>query len=97
MYVYILFSASRDRYNIGETLDIEQRLVQHRTGFFRRSSTANTYDWALVLAIPCVDRSVARRLEAFLKRQRNRVSLQRFILNEAYRRTLLRERFDIDP
>jgi len=97
MYVYILFSASRDRYYIGETLDIEQRLVQHGTGVFRRSSTANTSDRTLVLAIPCVDRSVARRLEAFLKRQRNRGFLQRFILNEAYRRTLLRERFDIDP
>jgi putative endonuclease len=96
MYVYILYSAARGRYYIGETQNVEQRLMQHRTGFFRASSTANTTDWELVIAIPCADRIIARALEAFLKRQRNRQFLERFMLDEAYRKKLLFDRFVIE-
>ncbi len=95
MYLYILFSAGRDKFYIGETSDVAVRLNQHRTGYFKSSSTAGMSDWALVLVIDCGDRSKARQVEAFLKRQRNRDFLTRFIHNESYRKNLLTERFGI--
>jgi putative endonuclease len=95
MFVYIIHSPARDKFYIGETNDVDARLDQHRTGYFRSSSTAGTKDWTLVLVIPCGNRSKARRVEAFLKRQRNRDFLARFIHNDLYRKTLLEERFGI--
>ena len=95
MYVYILFSAGRGKFYIGETSDVAVRLNQHRTGYFKSSSTAGMSDWALVLVIDCGDRTKARQVETFLKRQRNRDFLTRFIHNESYRKKLLTERFGI--
>jgi putative endonuclease len=95
MYLYIIYSVSRDRHYIGETSNVETRVQQHNTGYFKSSSTAGATDWTPVLIIHCGDRSKARQVEAFLKRQRNREFLVRFIYDEPYRSTLLGERFGI--
>jgi putative endonuclease len=95
MFVYIIHSPALDRYYIGETSDVQQRLLQHRSAFFKASFTTRASDWELVLSIPCADRSVARKLEAFLKRQRNRDFFRQFINDDPYRNKLLLERFGI--
>ena len=93
MFVYIIHSSSLDRFYIGETEDTDQRMHQHRTGYFKASFTRRAIDWTLVLVIPCADRTNARSIEVFLKRQRNREFLRRFITDEPYRNKLLNERF----
>ena len=95
MFVYVIHSAARDKFYIGETNDVDVRLKQHRTGYFKSSSTAGTTDWTMVLVVDCGDRSKARLVEAFLKRQRNRAFLDRFIHDSLYRRALLADRFGI--
>ncbi len=46
-YVYILYSLKADRYYIGETSNIEQRLQQHNEGVFIGSYTKISNDWTI--------------------------------------------------
>ncbi|WP_373398424.1 GIY-YIG nuclease family protein [Algoriphagus halophilus] len=34
-FVYILYSDSKDRYYIGQTENLEERLFQHNSGYFK--------------------------------------------------------------
>ena len=69
---YILYSPLLDQYYIGETQDFKERLVQHNTGFFKNSSTSKSSDWHKYLTTECLSRSHARKVEAFVKRQKSR-------------------------
>ena len=46
-FVYILISPSSKSFYIGETEDIEQRLVQHNSHFFKNSYTQKYSDWEI--------------------------------------------------
>jgi len=37
-YVYIIYSEKLDAFYIGQTLDLNQRLAEHNTGFFKTHS-----------------------------------------------------------
>ncbi|WP_296701196.1 GIY-YIG nuclease family protein [Algoriphagus sp.] len=43
-FVYLLYSSSRDQYYIGQTENLEERLVQHNTGYFKNSHTHGIQD-----------------------------------------------------
>ncbi|WP_255777970.1 GIY-YIG nuclease family protein, partial [Mariniradius sediminis] len=38
-FVYILYSPSTGSYYIGQTMDLENRLIQHNSHFFKDSHT----------------------------------------------------------
>ena len=38
-YVYIIFSESLNRFYVGETIDLNKRLVEHNEGVYARSFT----------------------------------------------------------
>ncbi|MBN3519274.1 GIY-YIG nuclease family protein, partial [Algoriphagus lutimaris] len=38
-FVYILYSGSKDRYYIGQTENLEERLFQHNSDYFKNSHT----------------------------------------------------------
>ena len=44
-YVYILYSLKIDKFYVGESADIETRLLQHNSGFFKGSYTSRSNDW----------------------------------------------------
>ena len=75
-YCYILYSLSIDRYYIGETENIEERLEQHLSGFCEVAFTKQTKDWQLYYSIECKNRSQARLIEAHLKRMKSRKYLE---------------------
>ena len=53
-FCYILFSRSLNRYYVGYTSDIGERLKLHNTGGFGgKAYTHLTTDWDLYLLIPC--------------------------------------------
>ncbi|MBO6662394.1 GIY-YIG nuclease family protein [Roseivirga spongicola] len=74
--LYILYSKGLDRYYVGETEDFNVRLEQHNAGYFKKSSTSNASDWEEYLTAFCQDRSHARRVEMFIKRQKSRVFIE---------------------
>ena len=75
--VYILYSESTDSYYIGETIDIENRLLEHNTHFFTGAFTKRADDWAVFLTIECKNRTQARKIESHIKRMKSKT----YILN----------------
>jgi len=47
-YIYIIYSKDVDKYYVGQTDNIEERLVFHNSGISKYTSIAN--DWILVHA-----------------------------------------------
>jgi putative endonuclease len=68
----ILYSPSLDKYYIGETENIEERLNYHNSGFFKSSYTHKVNDWIIFINIPSRNRIHTRKIEKFLKHMKNR-------------------------
>ncbi|MBL7198097.1 MAG: GIY-YIG nuclease family protein [Candidatus Omnitrophica bacterium] len=76
-YLYILISKDSGRYYIGETSNLEERLKKHidkQTSFGKRNR-----DLQLVYKKEFNNRSEAKKLESFLKRQKSRLFIEKFI------------------
>ncbi len=77
-YTYILFSEILDRYYFGSTqLNPEDRLKQHLAKSYGNAKfTAKTNDWKLRFVIECPTIDVARKIETYLKKMKNRKYLE---------------------
>ena len=71
-FVYILYSPSFDRFYVGETTDLELRLVQHNSHFFKSASTSFTNDWAIAKSFSVDSRSNARIVESYIKSMKSK-------------------------
>ena len=69
-FVYILWSPLGQRFYIGITEDLEQRLRQHNSDA-TCGWTARYRPWTLVYSEMCSDYTAARRRENELKRQKS--------------------------
>ena len=67
MYVYILYSESILRYYVGQTADIESRLLRHNKGYVK--STKRGLPWRLIYKIEVHSRSEALILEGKIKKR----------------------------
>ncbi len=67
-FVYVLYSCSADRFYIGLTENVDQRLMQHNAG--RSRWTRRHTPWECVYRTQCDNLTEARRLENRLKRQK---------------------------
>lgn len=72
MVVYILYSPSLDKYYIGQTEEFGGRLVKHLSNSDKTSFTSRSNDWEEFLTIPCQNRSQARQIENYIKKQKSR-------------------------
>src|SRR5688572_1402151 len=98
-FVYILYSARRKRYYIGETEDVVQRLHWHNDHLFQKSSTIIANDWQLKKVIVFRNRREARRVETYIKSMKSSVFLQRLISEESFYlkfKALVKEHIDIE-
>jgi len=75
-YVYILYSEKHNRFYIGQTNDIANRLHRHNSG--SESSTKPYMPWAMVCSIEKNSRGEAMVLEKKLKNL-NTEDLKKFI------------------
>jgi putative endonuclease len=78
-YLYILYSKSLDKYYVGETSDITQRLNQHFSGFYKGSYTSQTDDWEKKLVIEFSTINQARKAEIFIKKMKSRKFIEQLI------------------
>jgi len=74
--VYILYSKSLDKYYIGETVDLEERIKQHNSKFYDSAYTEKAIDWVLFHSIECKDRLQARKIEAHIKKMKSKAYIQ---------------------
>ncbi|HEY0743748.1 MAG TPA: GIY-YIG nuclease family protein [Chryseosolibacter sp.] len=64
-YVYILYSRSHDKYYIGQTQDLDSRLLRHNNGY--ENFTSKYIPWEIVWYANKPNRSSALALERKLK------------------------------
>jgi putative endonuclease len=72
-FCYILYSNSINRYYVGYTTDIEERIKLHNSGYFgRKAYTYKASDWSLYLLIPCETIEQAVYVESRIKKMKSR-------------------------
>jgi putative endonuclease len=76
--LYIIYSPITNRYYIGVTTDVSQRLIRHNQGT-SRSTRAGAPKWILVHQESYPSRSLAMKREYFLKRMKSRIFLEKII------------------
>ena len=76
-FVYILYSISRDRYYVGSTSDLEERLNRHNAG--ATTSTKSGRPWKVVYSEEFLTRSDSLKRENEIKRQKSRVYIEGLI------------------
>jgi hypothetical protein len=54
-YLYILYSNSTQKFYIGETSDLENRILKHQNHFYSNSFTKIANDWEIVLTFDCTN------------------------------------------
>ncbi|HAH38569.1 MAG TPA: endonuclease [Algoriphagus sp.] len=75
-FVYVIYSPSYDKFYIGQTEDIDRRLIEHNNHFFSNASTKFADDWEIFHLIICSSRSQAIKIESHLKKSKNKVYLE---------------------
>ena len=88
-FVYVIYSPSVNRYYIGETVDIAERLVQHRMHHYAGSFTSIADDWELAFSLRFKDRASALKAESHLKKSKSKVYLKRLQTEEGTKLKLI--------
>jgi len=74
-YVYFLLSESRQKYYVGITNDVVDRMYRHNSG--QSLSTKSGVPWKLVHTIECKNKSEAMALEIKIKKR----GIKRFLID----------------
>lgn len=78
-YLYVIHSESLHKYYIDETPNVEIRLIQHNTHYFKTNFTKSADDWKLSIKYECQNRQEALFLEKFIKRMKSKVFIEKVI------------------
>ena len=80
-YVYILYSPTHDKYYVGQTPDLETRLLFHNK-LSETSFTSKYRPWVLKRAIEVENSSIATKMERYIKGRKSRAYLEKLIIDE---------------
>ena len=76
-YVYILFSSSLNRYYIGSTNDVEERLKKHLSSI--KGFTSKAKDWEVKYTESFETRSEAVQREMQIKKWKSRIMIEKLV------------------
>jgi putative endonuclease len=91
-YLYILYSKSANKFYIGETHDIEDRISKHNIHSYSGSFTKIANDWKSVMTFNCTNKEQAVYLEKFIKRMKSRSFIEKIILNPSILEDIISKR-----
>ena len=74
-YLYFLYSEKREKFYVGISNDVEDRLKRHNKG--ESLSTKGGIPWRLLYVITCENKSVAMELELKIKKR----GISRYLLD----------------
>ncbi|KIO52495.1 GIY-YIG nuclease family protein [Flavobacterium hibernum] len=75
--VYILFSESKNKFYIGFTFNLEERLMRHNQK--SKGFTGNTNDWKMVCTENYETKELARKRELQIKSWKSRIKIQELV------------------
>ncbi|SFE06875.1 putative endonuclease [Flavobacterium phragmitis] len=78
--VYILFSESKNRYYIGFTSNLEERLIRHNQK--SKGFTGNVNDWKVVYTENYEIKETAHKRELQIKSWKSRIKIEELIKNK---------------
>ena len=70
--VYILYSKEIDKYYIGSTKNLDQRIKFHLEKVFKKSNTVKSNDWELYYSIETENITIALKIERLIKNMKSR-------------------------
>jgi len=76
--VYILHSQKLDRFYIGMTENLEQRITHHNNPIDSSKFTSRGIPWELFMAIPCQSKEHAQKLERLIKLKKSKIFIENF-------------------
>ena len=77
--VNILYSIKLDKYYIGQTIDLAERIDLHKIKYFKHSFTAKAEDWTLIFTLECESRKEALFIEKYIKQMKSRKYIENLI------------------
>lgn len=89
--VYILYSINHNKFYIGQTSNIEQRMIQHNSTSVN-SYTAKFRPWVLTISLDTKTRAHAMKIEKYLKKK-PREFIKR-VIDEADLQKYILEKFE---
>ena len=78
--VYILYSSTKNKFYIGFTSDIEERIIRHNQK--SKGFTGSTNDWKIVYTETYLTKSEALAREKQIKSWKSRIKIQELISNK---------------
>ena len=78
--VYILFSDSKNKFYIGFTSNLKERLIRHNQK--SKGFTGNTNDWKVVYTENYETKELAHKRELQIKSWKSRIKIQELIKNK---------------
>ena len=78
--VYILFSETKNRFYIGFTSNLEERLIRHNQK--SKGFTGSVDDWKVVYTENYQTKELAHQRELQIKSWKSRIKIQELILNK---------------
>ena len=91
-FIYIIHTKLKNHYYVGETHDLEQRLLKHNNYSYKGSFSKIASDWKIVLTYNCNFKEDALFLERFIKRMKSKVFIEKNIRNPSILNTILRKK-----
>ena len=80
-YLYILFSCGRNRYYIGHSNNLEERITKHNTN--HKGFTGKTGDWKIVYTEKYQTKTEAYARERQIKKWKSRKAIKKLINSSA--------------
>jgi putative endonuclease len=91
-HLYIIYSKSSNKFYVGETHNIDDRIIKHNRHTYSDSFTKIANDWELVMFFNCSNREEATFLEKFIKKMKSRVFIEKIIDNPSILKDILSKR-----
>ena len=79
-YLYIIYSENLCKYYVGETPNVETRLIQHNEHYFKTNFTKSANDWKVLLKYECENKKEALFLEKFIKKMKSKIFIEKIIV-----------------
>jgi putative endonuclease len=74
--VYVLYSKKINHFYIGVSSNVEKRLLQHNSSFYKKAYTTQSNDWEVYYKSICLKKELAMKIERHIKKMRNRSYLE---------------------